>query len=298
MDAENRNNVAKSPVELIVGPRYRDLVGFKINRVWPTPKRRLIGPFIFLDHLMPAILEPGQGLDVPPHPHIGLATVTYLFDGELVHRDSLGIEQVIRPRDLNWMQAGRGIVHSERSSRAARAGLSRLHGLQAWVALPRAAESLEPSFAHYPQSDIPTVRQDGADFAVVAGTAFGATSPVATSSELFFVDAKMRPGAQLAIDERLGERAAYVASGRIALDSTSYSSGRLLVFESGAAVTITAMTQARLLLFGGAPLGEDRYVWWNFVASTPEAIESAKSDWRAQKFPAVPGDREFMPMPD
>ncbi len=223
--------------------------------------------------------------------------MTYLFEGELVHRDSLGVEQLISPGDLNWMTAGRGIVHSERSSDAERASASRLHGIQAWVALPAAFESEPPSFDHYSGSEIPQVSLGGVELTVIAGSAFGQTSPAETHSELFYAEARMPRGTRLEIDPALGERAAYVVAGAVTLRGQSYEAGRLFVFANGSEVSIEAATDAHLMLLGGAPLDGERHVWWNFVSSSADAIERAKRDWREGRFPKVPGDDGYMPLP-
>lgn len=289
---------SKPPVTLVVEPRIRDLEGFEINRAWPTARRRLIGPFVFFDHLLPVTTPPARGFDVPPHPHIGLATITYLFAGELVHRDSLGIEQLIRPGELNWMTAGRGIVHSERSSDGARAASSDLHAIQAWVALPKALESTEPSFRHYASAPVPRIEYDRAELTIMAGTAFGSSSPALTSSELFFVEARLPSGARIRLDPVLGDRAVYVVSGSVRLGTVAYTALRLLVCESGADVVIEATADARLMLFGGQPLDGERHVWWNFVSSSREKIEAAKQAWRDGRFPKVAGDDGYMPLPE
>ena len=293
---EDRRHLGTA-VELVVGPRLRPLAEVTVNRVWPTPGRRLIGPFIFLDHLQPKELAAGQGLDVPPHPHIGLATVTWLFDGELMHRDSLGIVQPIRPGELNWMTAGRGIVHSERTPDAERARPSRIHAAQAWVALPPAAERGEPAFEHVAASDLPVLEADGARLRLIAGEAYGARSPVTTASPLFYLEARLEAGAGLELPVALGERAIYVVEGSVAIDGHGFAAGRLLVIADGRPCTVVATEPSLLLLLGGAPLGSDRAIWWNFVASDPADIETAKADWAAGRFPSVPGDDERMPLP-
>jgi redox-sensitive bicupin YhaK (pirin superfamily) len=284
-------------VELGVGPRLRPLGGTQVNRVWPTARRKLIGPFIFFDHLQPTELPPGLGIDVPPHPHIGLATITYLFAGELIHRDSLGVEQAICPGDVNWMTAGRGIVHSERSGPGERARPSMLHGVQCWVALPTAAEHDEPSFRHWPADVLPIVETPGIRLRVIAGAAFGATAPVATATPLFYVEADVHEGASVALDADLGQRGVYVVSGTVVVDGSRHGAGRLIVLRDGVSATLTATVTAKLMMIGGAPLGGERYIWWNFVASTVEQIEAAKLAWSENRFAAVPGDEERMSMP-
>ena len=285
-------------VELVVGPRHRPLGGFTVNRVWPTARRRMVGPFIFFDHLMRAELEPGRGVDVPPHPHIGLATVTYLFEGEMLHRDSIGCEQPIRPGELNWMTSGAGIVHSERSTDDERARASRIHGTQSWVALPREHELCAPGFVHYPADRLPVVERSGARLKLIAGSAFGASAGVQTLSELFYVEADLAADAVLTLEAELGQRAAYVVAGRVEVEQAGYESGKLLVFRDGRAIELVARSAAKLMLFGGARLDGERHIWWNFVSSSSERIEAAKRDWRARRFPEVPGDDGYMPAPD
>lgn len=286
-----------APVELVVGPRPRPLGGLEVNRVWPTAKRRLIGPFIFLDHLLPATLARGVGLDVPPHPHIGLATVTYLFTGELAHTDSLGCRQLIRPRELNWMTAGRGITHAERTPPTERARESSIHGTQAWVALPRAVENCAPSFVHYDAAALPVLEWPGVNMRLIAGAAFGARSPVATASELFYLEAEITEGSALTLPGGLGQRGCYIVAGRVRVGPIEYEAGRLLVLADGADIAIEALAMARLMLLGGQPLDGERQIWWNFVASDPARIEAARRDWAEEHFPPVPGDDERMPLP-
>ena len=285
-------------VELVIGPRQRPLGGLEVNRVWPTARRRMVGPFIFFDHLLPAELEPGRGVDVPPHPHIGLATVTYLFEGEMLHRDSIGCEQVIRPGELNWMTAGSGIVHSERSTAEQRARRSQIHGIQSWVALPREHELCAPSFVHYPAERLPIIERVDARLRLIAGSAFGASADVATLSELFCVEADLAAGAVLTLGSELGERAAYIVSGSVEVERVGYESGKLLVFRTGREIGVRSQAAAKLMLFGGAPLDGERHIWWNFVSSSAARIEAAKRDWEARRFPAVPGDDDYMPLPE
>lgn len=284
-------------VETAVGPRLRPLEGLTVNRVWPTARRRLIGPFVFLDHLQPTVLAPGQGLDVPPHPHIGLATVTWLFEGELMHADSLGFRQPIRPGELNWMTAGRGIAHAERTPASAREQAGRIHGAQAWVALPVAEERCEPRFEHVPADRLPLIEQAGARLRLIAGEAFGERSPVATASPLFYLEAQLDAGARIGLPPELGQRGVYTVSGRIAIEGYAYEAGRLLVLADDRPCEISAVEPALLMLLGGAALEADRAIWWNFVASDPALIEAAKADWAAGRFAAVPGDDERMPLP-
>jgi redox-sensitive bicupin YhaK (pirin superfamily) len=290
---------AEPSVELDIEARTRDLGdGFVVRRLLPSAARRMVGPFIFLDHMGPVQLAPGHGLDVRPHPHISLATVTYLFDGEILHRDSLGSEQPIRPGAVNWMTAGRGIVHSERSPALPRKAGARLHGLQLWVALPKAAEEVEPTFHHHAAGDIPVVEWEGARLRVVAGSAYGATSPVKALSPLFYVEAQLDRGADLRLPDGFGGRAAYVVEGAIACDGHVLRTSTMLVFRAGAAASLTALEPTRLMLLGGAPLDGERFIEWNFVSSSKARIEQAKHDWRSGHFPRVPGDEvEFIPLP-
>jgi len=284
-------------VGLVVGPRRRPLGDLEVNRVWPTARRRLIGPFIFLDHLLRAQLPPGRGLDVPPHPHIGIATVTYLFEGELMHTDSLGSRELIRPGELNWMTAGRGITHAERTPAAERARASVIHGTQAWVALPRDAESCAPTFEHYGAAVLPLLERRGVRMRLIAGAAFGERSPVATASDLFYLDAEMAAGATLVLPDALGQRGCYVVTGSVRVGTIAYEEGRIIVLADGADVGIEAVAPSRVMLLGGPPLDGDREIWWNFVASDPARIERAKRDWAEGRFPPVPGDAERMPLP-
>jgi redox-sensitive bicupin YhaK (pirin superfamily) len=247
----------------------------------------------------PARLAPGAGMDVRPHPHIGLATVTFLFEGELVHRDSLGSLQVIRPGEINWMTAGRGVAHSERTPPELRLTGSRMNGLQLWVALPRAHEECEPEFQHHPQETLPAFEQQGTWLRVLAGSAFCRTSPVRTPSALFYVEADLPAGRELELPPEHEERAAYVVEGAIACGAERAEPGRMLVFTAGAQVRFRAESDARLVLLGGAPLDGPRHIWWNFVSSSKERIERAKADWKAGRFPKVAGDeQEFVPLPE
>jgi redox-sensitive bicupin YhaK (pirin superfamily) len=284
-------------VDLVVGPRLRSLEGLTVNRVWPIPRRRLIGPFIFLDHMQPAELPAGQGLDVPPHPHIGLATVTYLFEGELMHADSLGFRQPIRPGELNWMTAGRGISHSERSTDRDRARASRIHGVQAWVALPQAVETAAPTFEHVDAAELPQIKLPGATLCLIAGEGFGVRSPVATASPLFYLHARLDVGAVIDLPAELGERGIYIVAGAIEIDGYEYAAGRILVLQNDRPCRIRALQACNLMFLGGTPLDGDREIWWNFVGSDAAAIEAAKADWGAGRFPSVPGDDEFMSLP-
>jgi redox-sensitive bicupin YhaK (pirin superfamily) len=286
-------------IETIIVPRTRDLGGgFEVRRVLPSGERRTVGPFVFFDQIGPTVLPAGTGLDVRPHPHIGLATVTYLFDGEIMHRDSLGTVQPIRPGAVNWMTAGRGIVHSERTPPELRTGGARLFGIQTWVGLPRSHEEADPAFAHHPEDALPLVEGDGKRVRVIAGAFRGVHSPLAVFSETFYVDATLAPGARLEITPEYEDRAIYIVEGRIELGGDSFEEGRMLVFRSGDPVTVSADGLTRLLLLGGAPLDGPRHLWWNFVSSSTERIEQAKAAWREGRFPQVPGETEFIPLPE
>ena len=285
-------------VEATLVPATRDLGdGFEVRRALPSVQRRAVGPFVFLDEMGPVTMSPGRGLDVRPHPHIGLATLTYLFEGEILHQDSLGVRQPIRPGDVNWMIAGRGIVHSERTPQALRASGHTVWGLQSWLALPQHEEERAPSFRHHPAAELPASAQAGVRIRLVAGTLFGLRSPVQTLSPTFYADATLEAGATLRLSAEHEERAAYVVSGRVSVDGQSAERGRLVVFRQGLEILLTAETQARVVLLGGQALGP-RHLWWNFVSSSRERIELAKADWKEGRFGAVPGDAELIPLPE
>jgi len=294
---------ASSVVDLVLAARPREVDGFAVRRVLPSSSRRLVGPFIFFDHIGPAQLPPGRGLDVRPHPHIALATVTYLFEGEILHRDNLGSVQAIRPGDINWMLAGRGVAHSERSSEEQRRLGPRLHGLQCWVALPRAHEEDAPQFEHHPAATIPAVSLPGAQLQVLAGTAYGARSPVGVLSPTLYVYGRLQAGARLPVEVEHEERSVYIVEGEVVCDSRRFGPGDLVVLRPGVPALLEAVGPTQLMLVGGARLDGERYVWWNFVSSSPERIERAKNDWRAGygsgPFPKIPADEvEFIPLPD
>ena len=292
-----RSAVSGSAVELVLRPRPRDLGDFTVRRVLPAAERRMVGPFIFFDHMGPVEFPPGKGVDVRPHPHICLATVTYLFEGEIVHRDSLGFTQTIEPGAVNWMTAGRGIVHSERTSPERRAKPHRLHGIQSWIALPREHEEIEPSFVHYAADTLPRVELPDITLRVIAGAAYGVRSPVRALSDTFYVEADFEAGASLLPPDDFTDRAAYVVTGRVSIEGTDYEPGALVLFREGASPEIKAPDGAKLMLLGGEPLGE-REIWWNFVASSPERMEQAKRDWKEGRFANVPGEVEFIPLPE
>ncbi|MBI3708900.1 MAG: pirin family protein [Proteobacteria bacterium] len=285
-------------VETVIVPRARDLGGFSVRRVLPAIARRMVGPFVFLDQMGPVDFPAGTGIDVRPHPHIGLATVTYLFAGSMVHRDSVGSVQTIAPGDVNWMTAGSGIVHSERSDGERRQRPQTVSGIQIWVALPARDEETAPHFAHHPAASLPVIAGEGKTLRVVAGSIFGRTAPVATLSELFYADVTLAPGASLPLDADHEERAAYLLEGTVAVDGQSFAPGRLLVFAPRARPTLSAAGPAHLLLLGGAKLDGPRHIWWNFVSSRRERIEQAKDDWKHRRFAPIPGETEFIPLPD
>ena len=289
--------VGNSVIELLIETRVRDLGDFTVRRALPDKRRQRVGPFIFFDHMGPADFQPGTGVNVRAHPHIGLATITYLFEGEILHRDSLGYVQPIRPGAVNWMTAGSGIVHSEKVTGEILASGQRLHGLQTWVALPTEAEQSEPSFEHYPAADIPAVNTDGAVIRVVLGSAFGVSSPVSTRSETLYVEVLLQPGQSVAIPDA-EELAVYVVEGSVGINREFVDAGVLAVLENGAAGTVTAESAARIMFAGGDALEGERFIWWNFVSSSRECIEQAKKDWREQRFDAVPGETDYILLPE
>jgi len=289
-------------LETVVIPRTHDLGGgFEVRRALPHKDRRMVGPFVFLDQMGPHVFHAGEGIDVRPHPHIGLATVTYLLDGQIRHRDSLGTVQDIKPGEVNWMTAGRGIVHSERTGPDVRAAGSNLFGLQCWVALPQAKEECDPAFSHTGSQELPILDGDGATARIIAGSYFGKTSPVPVQSPLFYVDLALQPGARLTLPAEYPEQALYVVDGTLDLGRDGrFEQGQLLVLKPGATVTLAATENrgARVMLLGGEPMDGPRYLTWNFVSSSADRIEQAKEDWKAMRFPHVPGETEFIPLPD
>ena len=286
-------------LETILRGHARDVDGFTVSRVLPALTRKHLGPFCFFDHLGPSELAAGRGLDVRPHPHIGLATVTYVIEGEIVHRDSLGYEQAIRPGAVNWMTAGRGITHSERTSSELRQSGSRLHVAQLWVALPTAHEEMAPEFHHHPASTLPEVDVDRVRVRVLAGSAYGVTSPVRIFSPLFYAEAELAAGASLSLPEGHEQRGVYVLSGALSYAEQSIEERALALFNAGGAPSVRAEVPSRVLLLGGAPPDGPRYIEWNFVSSSLERIEQAKRDWQAGLFAKVPGDElEFIPLPE
>lgn len=293
------NTSADASIELVIEGRRKDLGGFEVGRVLPWTQRRSVGPFVFFDHMGPVQLATNlpRRVDVRPHPHIGLSTITYLFAGEIVHRDSLGFHQVIRAGEVNWMTAGRGISHSERFETMREHG-GLLHGIQAWIALPSADEEIAPAFVHHEADELPVERAAGATRRVIAGKAFGQSSPVRTHSPLVYVHVELQAGASTAIPEGYSERAAFVAAGTVRVGQQGFAAGQMIVFAPGSDPRIDATTAATVMLLGGEPLGE-RHVWWNFVSSRRERIEQAKADWRAGRIALPVGDAdEFIPLPE
>jgi redox-sensitive bicupin YhaK (pirin superfamily) len=287
-------------VEQVILPPVRDLGdGFNVRRALPSAHRRMVGPFIFFDQMGPAAFRGGEGLDVRPHPHIGLATVTYLLEGEILHRDSVGSVQAIRPGEVNWMTAGSGIVHSERTGPETRAAGASLFGLQTWLALPADQEEVAPDFAHYKAGDIPVIEDAGTRLTLIAGTSDGLRSPVKAFSDLVYADIQLAQGARYQLKGEHVERAIYVVAGAIEVvgQTGGFAIGELVVFKPGAEIIVHAPQGARLMLIGGEPFPERRHIFWNFVSSREDRIEQAKADWRNDRFAHVPGEQEFIPLP-
>lgn len=296
---------AVDSIETLIVPRARDIGGFEVRRALPAPKQQMVGPFIFFDQMGPAEFITGQGIDVRPHPHIGLATVTYLFRGEFQHRDSLGTDQMIHPGEVNWMIAGRGVTHSERTSAATRKHPSELFGIQTWVALPEDHEDDDAGFEHQGEQALPLLEGEGKRARLILGTAWGERAPVKTHSDMFYVDAVLEPGSAIPLPEEHEDRGVYVVDGEISVAGQTYTSSQMMVFRPGDRVSLQAGDRgARLILLGGETLNGPRYIWWNFVASSRERIEQAKNDWRRHgsadgRFHLPPGDTdEFIPLPE
>ena len=288
---------AAGAIELTIEARVRSLGELDVRRVLPAAKRRMVGPFIFFDHMGPAVFPPGEGLAVRPHPHIGLATITYLFEGEIMHRDSLGYAQLIEAGAVNLMTAGRGIVHSERASERDLPVTSRLHGIQSWLALPLEHEEMEPSFMHYAADALPELDVGGCRVRVIMGAAFGRASPVATYSPTLYFEVRMPHGASFALPAGASERAAYVVSGAVLVGEREHRDGMLAVARAGATPSLRAVEDSRVMVIGGEPVGA-RQIWWNFVSSSQERIERAKRDWASGQIGKVAGDDEFIPLPE
>jgi redox-sensitive bicupin YhaK (pirin superfamily) len=298
-DPEPGDAFSCDAIELMVIANAKDIGGFEVRRALPTARRRLVGPFIFFDRMGPAILRAGQGIDVRPHPHIGLATVTYLFDGRIRHRDSLGTEMVIEPGDVNLMTAGRGIVHSERSPEELRGAPLSISGLQTWLALPDGKEEIAPVFGHTVQGELPRIDADGISGRVVIGAFDGLRSPVSALSDTLYADLKLAPGASVRLPADAEERAIYILEGSVVISGDRFQPDRLLVFRPGDEIVVSSENGGHFMLFGGASLGSPRHIWWNFVSSSKERIEQAKQEWKTGKFDIVPGDeKEFIPLPE
>lgn len=286
-------------IEKVIVPRTHDLGGFQVRRALPAIGQRMVGPFIFFDQMGPAEFHLGEGLDVRPHPHIGLSTVTYLFDGEIMHRDSLGTALAIKPGAVNLMTAGRGIVHSERTGLEARATGPKLYGIQAWLALPKTHEETAPQFKHHGAPELPRIVEGGKRISLIMGSAYGQTSPVQFPWEALYAEAVLSPGSILPLDPDYEERAVYIVSGKIDIAGEEFGAGQLLVFKPGDRISILAVDQSRVMLVGGEPMDGQRYIWWNFVSSSKERIEQAKQEWKTGRFDTVPGDdKEFIPLPE
>jgi redox-sensitive bicupin YhaK (pirin superfamily) len=285
------------PILQLIQPEVKDLGGFVARRSLPYPHRQMVGPFIFFDHLGPSVLPPNKGIDVRPHPHINLATLTYLFDGAIMHRDSLGSVQEIQPGAVNWMTAGKGIVHSERSPELHRYNEATIHAIQTWIALPVEYEETDPWFIHYPAESLPTWQENGVTIKLIAGEANGYTSPVKVFSPILYLDAVLSANAHFTIPTGYSETAVYSVTEGLSINDEPLEPCRLAILEPDQEVKVSAPVAARCIVIGGEPLGK-RYKWWNFVSSRPERIEQAKAEWRDRRFANVPNETEFIPLPE
>jgi len=299
------DDISADAIETLIIPRARDIGGFEVRRALPAPRRQMVGPFIFFDQMGPAEFLTAQGIDVRPHPHIGLGTVTYLYSGHFQHRDSLGTEQVIEPGAVNWMVAGRGVTHSERSTAESRKRPQSLFGIQTWVALPESHEDTDPAFEHHARPTLPVIEAEGATARLILGHAYGETAPATLYSETFYLDVTLTPGARFPLPDDHEDRGLYITEGSVTVAGQTFDAGRMMVFRPGDRITVAAGPQgARLMALGGATLNGPRHVWWNFVASSRDRIEAAKTEWRAARwgqgqFDLPEGDRdEFIPLPD
>ena len=299
------DEVGIDAIETLIVPRSRDIGGFEVRRALPAPKRQMVGPFIFFDQAGPAELLTGQGIDVRPHPHIGLGTVTYLYRGDFHHRDSTGADQIIRPGALNWMVAGRGVTHSERTSAAARSGPNSLFGIQTWLALPDSHEDMAPTFEHHGNEALPTIEDRGVTVRLILGSAYGQVAPATLFSETFYADARLEPGSWLPMPDDHEDRGIYIVEGSISVAGQEFEAPQMMVFRTGDKISVAAGAQrARVMILGGATFNGPRYIWWNFVASSRERIEEAKAEWGAEnwgkgRFDLPVGDRnEYIPLPD
>lgn len=298
-DTEGTVAGCPAPVDMVILPRTGDIGGFEVHRALPSKKKRMIGPFVFWDEMGPGEFLEGKGLDVRPHPHIGLSTVSYLFDGTMHHKDSLGTDMIIEPGDVNLMTAGRGIVHSERSSDQARAERSSLFGIQSWLALPKDREEIAPAFRHFGKSALPTLEDEGTRIRQIMGSGFGMHSPVWQDWETFYADVHMDEGARVPVPTDVEERGIFIVSGAIDIAGETFEPMQMISLKPGAEVTVKALADTHLMLIGGAAMDGPRYIWWNFVSHSKDRIEEAAADWQAGEFPVVPGDEEeFIPLPD
>lgn len=290
---------AADAIDLVIVPRARDIGGFEVRRALPAAGKQMVGPFIFFDQFGPVLMKAGQGMDVRPHPHIGLSTVTWVYNGVIQHKDSLGFDQAIKPGELNWMTAGRGIVHSERTPPMERSAGQKVFGIQSWVALPKTHEDVAPDFEHVADTALPLLTDHGRSVRLIAGEMYGARSPVRTASDLFYADVVLQAGARLPLPAEHEERGVYIAEGSLTIAGDTHEAGRLLVFKPGDEITLGTATGARFMMLGGEPMDGPRYIWWNFVSSSKDRIEAAKDDWKRARFAIVPGDdKEFIPLPD
>ncbi len=290
------DNVGCAAVKLMLEPKQRDVGGISVRRLLPAKEIRSVGPFVFFDHLGPAVFPPGEGIDVLPHPHIGLATVTYLFEGEMTHRDSLGVVQQIRPNEINWMTAGKGVSHSERTPPHLRQKGHTLQALQLWVALPEKEEQIAPSFIHYDSDALPVLKEGGKSIRVMIGKAYGLESAVKVYSPTLYVEVNLKAGARIIAPEQIEERAAYVISGCLTVKETTVLQHTMVVFDQTPGIELTASEDSTLVFIGGAPLGK-RLMWWNLVSTRNDLLEKAKRSWAEGSFPKVPGETEFTPLP-
>jgi redox-sensitive bicupin YhaK (pirin superfamily) len=298
-DGAPKEGQSSNGIELVIEPGNKDVGGAPVKRMLPSRLRAMVGPFTFLDHIGPVMVPPGYATDVRPHPHIGLATLSYSISGEMMHRDSTGVVQHIVPGDVNWMTAGRGVVHSERTPPEVRARGQKAHGVQLWVALPKKDEEIEPSFQHHPAATLPVLERSGARLRVLAGTAYGARSPVEVFSPLFYVEARLQAGGSLEVTDEHKERAVLVSEGQVTVGGRVLLAGQMAVLTPGARVMMQAEAPALVLMLGGAPMDGPRYLDWNFVSSSQERIQQARRDWKEGRFPKIPGDDvEFIPLPE
>lgn len=287
-----------SNISLIIEERAASVGNFLVGRLLPFREKRTVGPFVFIDHMGPAHLKEYENLDVPPHPHIGLSTLTYLFEGSIMHRDSLGTELEIKPGAVNWMTAGKGIVHSERTPEYLRDSDKMLHGLQIWVALPKALEQMEPAFSHIDADAIPQWEEDGVSYKIIAGSVLGKKSPVPVHSDLYFIEIKSTVTKMISIGKHLfGESGLYILEGSIKNDNHTYDSKQILIAKDSTLCEFEIAKNTTVYIFGGTPFPEEHFIYWNFVSSDKDLIEKAKEDWTLQKFPKVPGETEFVPLP-